>query len=137
MLGQLYINDKDAYQNWGAVIQVSSLSNLLQRGEQKPFTENEFRSIDGKQVKPKNPRQDWRTFTVDISIKGNSMSDFLTKYESFFEELSTGLVSFRVPILGKTFKLIYKKNQKRMNETGDSFATYKITFEEPNPADRS
>lgn len=121
---------------WGAVFQAGALEKLLERGVQKPFTENDFRSIDGKQVLPKNPRQEARTFAIDISIKGSSKLDFLNKYDLFFTELAKGVSEVRVATINKTFKLIYIKSQMYMAETDETFASFRVTFEEINPADR-
>lgn len=136
MVGQVFINGKDAFKTWGVTFQRSSLSNFIQRGNQKDVTENKSRSIDGKLVSIKNPRQDSRTFTADISINAVSITDLLTKQDAFFSELAGGVVYLNIPFLAMTFKLVYKKNQMRISDHTDTFASFKITFEEPNPNDR-
>lgn len=121
---------------WGATLIEGSIPSLLQRGEMKSYTENTSRTIDGKIVSIKNPRQDARTFSIDISIKGNNVSDFLSKQNAFFNELESGLVTLNVPKYSLTFKLVYKKNNISHINRSDTFAVYKIYFDEPNPTDR-
>ena len=53
MVGQLYINSKDAYTTWGITLDETSLSALMTPAPAKDFTENKSRSIDGKMVSVK------------------------------------------------------------------------------------
>lgn len=129
------INGKDI-STWGAVLQIGALEQLLGRGEPKAFTENEFRSIDGKQVLPKDPREHARTLSLDFSVKGVSRVDFLSKYASFITELASGLISLSVGELNMTFRLIYKRVQPYITEYDPTFGVFKITFEEINPKNR-
>ncbi len=136
MKGLFYINGKDAYVAWGATLQHGAIEALLKPPAAKPFTENEARSIPGKQVLPKNPQPTSRTFTINISINGVDFSDYIAKYEAFFLELSKGIVELKVSVINKTFRLIYKESNLKLNNYKTGFGTYRIEFEEPNPLDR-
>ena len=66
--GQLFINEKDAWLTWGAFMVSDSLDNLLLPPSPKPYTENNFRSQDGKQVFIVNTKKDARDIEVEFCI---------------------------------------------------------------------
>lgn len=146
MTAQLYINDKDAYTNWKAVMDDGCFEELLKPAAPKPFVENEFRSIAGKQVLPKNPQPQAREIKLNISLKCDNLSTYLTNYKAFFAELAAGLtvdevptgkVKFYVPALAITFKLIYTNSDIRMSNINKGFVSFQIYFTEPDPTDRT
>jgi hypothetical protein len=132
-----FVNNKPANNIWGATLQHESLVELLKPNPAKPFVENTSRSIDGKQVLPKNPRVDSRDIALMISINGTSFSDYLVKVEAFFAEIAQGVISFKVPMLNKTYRLVYKDSTLRKVNNGTCFGIYRIEFNEPNPTDRA
>lgn len=122
---------------WGATLQQGALEALLKPSVAKPFTENKSRSMPGKMVLPRNPQPEPRDIALNISIKGGNSNDYLAKAENFFAELAQGIVLFRVPMLNRTFRLIYKDSTLRKVGTGASFGSYRVEFEEPNPTNRN
>lgn len=105
MTGQLFINGKDAWLTWGAFLVGDSLDNLLLPPPPKAYTENNFRSQDGKQVFIVNTKKDARDVQVEFCIKAESRADHLLAYKSFVEELSGGVVDMSIPSISMDFKL--------------------------------
>ena len=145
MTGQLFINDMDAYTTWGAVMDEGCFEELLKPTTPKPFVENDFRSIAGKQVLPKNPQPQAREIKLYISLKCNNLSTYLTNYKAFFGELAAGLivdevatgkVKLYVPALSTTYKLIYNGSDIKMSNINKGFTSFLIYFTEPDPTDR-
>lgn len=136
MVGELIINGKDAYSNWGITLDDTSLSSLMTPSSSKEFTENKSRSIDGKLVSVKNPRVDERDFSLQINITAPSRSLFVQRYNSFCQELATGKLNISTVYLpGVTFKTIYK-NCRQFTQFNGQIGKFILSLNEPNPKDR-
>lgn len=105
MTGQLYINEKDAWLTWGAFLVADSLDNLLLPASPKVYTENNFRSQDGKQVFIVNTKKEARDVQVEFCILATSREEYLVAYKNFVNELSDGMITFRIPSIDMEFKL--------------------------------
>ena len=105
MTEQLYINEKDAWLTWGAFLVSDSLDNLMLPASPKAYTENNFRSQDGKQVFIVNTKKEARNVQVEFCILAASHEEFLVAYKNFVDELSDGMVRFRIPSINMEFKL--------------------------------
>ena len=136
MIGDLYINSQDAWGQWKVAMGDGFIENLLLPAGNKAFIENESRLEHGKKVIYNNPRVDSREVTLTFNIHGDSESEYLENYNNFVTQLQSGKVILRVPQIGKTFTLVYKKStgfalsRSRMN------SKLSVKFEEPNPMDR-
>jgi hypothetical protein len=104
--GQLLINEKDAWLTWGVFLVADSLDNLLLPASPKPYTENNFRSQNGKQVFIVNTRKEARDVQVEFCIQAATMTQYLAAYKNFLDELSAGMITLKIPTLNMEFKLI-------------------------------
>lgn len=95
MKDELFINGKDAYSKWGISMDNTSLSALMTPAPNKELIENKSRLDDGKQVIIENARIDERTLTLAFNLTAKDENDFFAKYESFCEELGTGLLHIK------------------------------------------
>lgn len=134
MKGQAYINGQDI-SKWGASFAKGAYEALLKPAPIKENVRNESRIEDGVREDTSNVRLSERTINVPFWISGTSESDYLAKYEAFLEEVTSGLIALKVPVLKKTYKLIYTDCA--------SYGHYNLTkgkvilkFKEPNPKDR-
>ena len=134
MTGQAYINNRDI-SSWGASFSKGAYEALLKPASVKENVRNESRLEDGVREDTGNVRLNERTVNVPFWISGTSESDYLAKYEAFLEEVTSGLITLKVPALKKTYKLIYSDCA--------SYGHYNLTkgkiilkFKEPNPTDR-
>lgn len=64
MTGELFINDKDAYTEWGANMGEGFIESIMTPAPLKEFVENTNRLINGKQVLYNNPRLNSRRATT-------------------------------------------------------------------------
>ena len=136
MLGDLYINSQDAWGQWRVAMGDGFIENLLTPAGMKDFIENESRLENGKRVIYNNPKVASREVTLTFNIHGSSTSEYLSNYTDFVSVLQAGKVKVRVPAVGMTFTLIYKKStsfalgRSRMN------SRLAVKFEEPDPTER-
>lgn len=136
MLGELIINSKDAYSNWGITLDDTSLSALMTPPPHKGFTENKSRTIDGKMVDIKNPRVDERIINLQLNITALTRSEFLNKYNLFCEELALGYLEISTIYLPNTiFRTIYV-NCRQFTQFNGQIGKFILTLNEPNPTDR-
>lgn len=136
MKGNLYINDKDAWLFWSAGLVSGSYNNLMLPAPTKEYGSNNMRSQDGTQVFVTNPRLTERDIILTFGIVCESTEDYLSKYQSFLEELSKGLILLKVPVLKTTYKLLFTSATELTTGSELMNSTISIRFREPNPKDR-
>lgn len=103
--GQLYINEKDAWETWNVFLVGESLDNFLLPPSPKPYIENNFRSQDGNQVFIVNSKKEARDVQVEFCISTLSREEYLIAYKNFVQELSDGMVTLRIPFIDEVYKL--------------------------------
>lgn len=138
MTGELYINGKDAWIEWGVNMGYSFLDTLDSFPTMKGYVENDSRLEHGKRILLSNPRVASREITLHFTIKGKDETDFRTKRKAFETELISGIVAVNVPVLGAdVYKLVYLgKNVTYGLSKTRAFCELAARFEEPNPMDR-
>ncbi len=138
MLGELYINDKDAWSTWKARLVDDSLDNLESSAPMKSYASNNARSQDGEQVLISNPRIDKRNVILIFAITCDSRADYLTKKRSLEAELQNGLISVKVTALSMIYKLHLDQDSTMTLSSGTGLRDGKFTvrFTEKNPKDR-
>lgn len=90
MRGDLFINGKDAYEEWGLSLDPNGVSTLMTPAPNKDIISNKSRLQHGKRVINANPRKDERNLTLVINIRASDQDEFLQRYASFCDELATG-----------------------------------------------
>lgn len=138
MLGELYINDKDAWATWKARLVDDSLDNLESSAPMKSYVTNNARSQDGAQIIISNPRIDMRSVILTFAITCESRLDYLSKKRDLEMELRKGLTLFKVVPLSLIFKLHLDENSTMtlLSGTGLRDGKFTIRFTEKNPKDR-
>lgn len=137
MEGEFYINDKDSYTTWGISMDTSSLSALMAPPPMKEFIENKSRLENGKRVITSNSKIDERNITLTFNLTAKSEDQFFARYNSFCEELATGVLHIRSKYQPNVvYKTIYLScNQFTQFMRG--IAGFSLKLVEPNPADRT
>lgn len=138
MLGELYINDKDAWSTWKARLVDDSLDNLESSASMKSYVTNNARSQDGAQIIISNPRIDMRSVILTFAITCESRLDYLSKKRDLEMELRKGLTLFKVVPLSLIFKLHLDENSTMtlLSGTGLRDGKFTVRFTEKNPKDR-
>lgn len=73
----------------------SSLSALMTPAPNKEFIENKSRLEHGKRVIAASPKVDERNLTLTINLTAKDENEFFEKYDSFCQELATGVLNIR------------------------------------------
>lgn len=137
MKGDLLINGKDAFETWGVNMGDNFLNVLLTPPPVKEFIENKSRLEDGKRVLTENQKVDERDIALTFTIQGENQNDYISRYKAFMAEMSSGLVSINVPILGSDIYHVYYKNATSFAMSLDrTFSKISMKVCEPNPANR-
>ena len=95
MIGELFINGKDAYAAWGISMDDTSLSALMTPAPNKGLTENKSRLEHGKQIISSNPKKDERNLILQLNLTAPDRDTFFSRYDSFCNELDTGVLEIR------------------------------------------
>ena len=138
MIGELFINGKDAYLEWGVNMGNKFLDALGEKAGKKEYITNDNKLKDGIEYCVAIPKTNERQLILTFTITGSSPSDFTAKKDAFFDELDKGDVSVKVPAdSAKVYHLKFKdstgsyaQNLKR------TFCKVGIKFIEPNPKNR-
>ena len=134
MTGELFINSKDAWTNWGVCLEDGSEDKLLMAVPMKEYISNKSRAENGKRVLTTTPLKDERDVTLVFCFVNNGI-DFITRYNSFIAELYLGAITLRVKRPNIVFNLLYQSS------TSLSSISYlgkvAVSFNEPNPVNRS
>lgn len=136
MRGDLFINGKDAYDNWGIIMNDTSLSALMTPAPNKAFIENKSRLEDGKRVVASNPKKDERNLTLQIEIVAPDKDTFFARYDSFCNELDTGILDIKTKYQPNvTYRTIYL-SCSQFSEFMQGIGKFVLKLNEPNPKNR-
>lgn len=139
MRGELFINGKDAYTEWGISMDTSSLSALMTPAPNKDLPENKSRLNDGKSVISNTAlvKKDERTLNLTINLTAKSETEFFTRYASFCNELDGGVLNITTKYQpGVIYRTIYK-SCNQFSQFMRGIAHFSLRLEEPNPKDRT
>lgn len=137
MLGDLYINSQDAWGQWKVAMGDGFIENLLLPAGMKDYIENESRLENGKKVVFNSPKVASREVTLTFNIHGDTTSEYLSNYKAFVSALQAGKVTVRVPAVGMTFTLVYKKSTSFNIGRARMDSSLAVKFEEPDPTART
>lgn len=136
MKGELFINGKDAWEQWGVNMGDGFIDALDAPLQMKEYIENESRLENGKRVLTSNVKIDSRELTLAFTIMGVSESDYRSNKKAFEAELYKGELSIAIPkVTDETYHLIYTgKSVSYGLSLNRCFGSISARFEEPNPS---
>ena len=137
MIGELFINGKDAYTAWGITMDETSLSALMTPASNKKIIENKSRLEHGKCVITSNPKKDERNLTLQINITAPDKDTFFARYDSFCDELDTGVLDIRTKYCPT---VVYRTNYiscQQFSQFMQSIGKFTLKLNEPNPKNRN
>ncbi len=136
MIGELFINGKDAYTTWGISMDDTSLSALMTPAPNKEFIENTSRLNHGKSVIINAAKKDERNLTLQLNLTAPDKDLFFARYESFCRELDSGVLEIRTKyqpaILYRTIYLSCSQFCQFMQGIGK----FVLKLNEPDPTNR-
>lgn len=134
----IYINGKDAWLTWSAMLIEDSYTNLRMPAGLKTYVENDFRSAPGKRVIIKNPQPTSRDVQLTFAITCDSTEDYFRKFDSLIEEMTGKIFELKVIPLMTSYKVYLSDNCFLSLSEGTGFRDGKLSVRvnEPNPTDR-
>lgn len=134
MIGNLFINDKDAYSSWRVILEEGSYAKLLKPADPKEYARNDIRSQPGLQVFTSNYQPKERDFFIVFWITAGSKEEYFTAYRDFIKEFEKGSIKLVVPALKEGYFLRYNGCQ----DIGYNGRVGKVAirFVEDNPRNR-
>ncbi len=138
MTGELFINNKDAYINWGIIFGETSFTALLTPAPLKSYIQNKSALIPGKQVLTNNPpKVDERDLQIVFFLKAKNLDQFLTRYNSFVTELEKGTLDVRTKYQPSvTYHCIYV-SCAQFSQFNGRLGKFVLKLNEPNPKNRA
>lgn len=137
MTGDLYINGKDAYLEWGMSLDDTAVSTLMKPAPNKPYIENKSRLEHGKRVSTKNAKKAERTISLGINFTAANEEQFLSRYDAFCTEMEKGDVEIKTIHKPNTVYRTVYKDCSQYSQFVRRLAKCILMLEEPNPHNRS
>jgi hypothetical protein len=138
-MAELLINGEDAYAEWGVRMGDGFLDTLNGYDTLKEYITNNDRTKDGVSYVNITPKVDERKLILNFTMEGISADDFRAKNNAFKKIMRTGDITIQVPAdSSDIYHLKYTgKNCTFARNTERTFAKIGLTFQEPNPNDRT
>lgn len=107
MIGDVTINNYDAYTRYGLNIEDGGLSALMTPAPMKEFIECKSRVANGKKIITKAPKVDAREVTLPFHIIAKSREEFFDKYNLFCDEvLKNGAFTLKTKFQPERTKIV-------------------------------
>lgn len=140
---QAYIKDNSTNEwlgitsTFGALLIRGAYEALLTPPPMKDYIVADSRLRHGSEylVNTQTAMKKQRELTIYFFIEGSSVEDYLWKYEYFLDTIAKGVIQFKVPRLGRIYKLVYTSCSKYGNY-GEKRGKFALKFIEPDPTDR-
>lgn len=140
MVGELYINNKDAQQEYGIIFGAESFTTLLTPPPVKAYIENKSALTHGKQVlsgEDNPPKLDERDIQLTFFLKAKNLTQFLARYTSFSELLKAGKVDIRTKYQPNVTYHCNYISCTQFSQFNGRLAKFVLKLNEPNPNNRA
>lgn len=136
--GELYINNKDAYETWGLSMEDGGLSALMTPAPMKEMPESKRRTSAGKRIYTRNIVQDERELTLPIHITARTKDAFFELYSAFCDDvLAGGYLRITTKYQeGVVYRCRYL-SCTQFNEYVGKMAKFSLKLVEPDPTNRA
>lgn len=140
MKGEITINGKDAWTEWGLSLTDGALAALMTPAPAKDYLSNASRLEAGTRYIADSsvniPPTDEREITLPIHFTANNKETFLTRYKAFCEILKDRKIDLYVAATSETYHLLYKSCTSYTHIFG-GIAKFSLKVVEPDPTNRS
>ncbi len=154
MISECFINNRDAYQTWGVILDSTALSALMSPPPMKPLTNNNSPLINGRQLlaAPELLRVDAREVLLPIALHApmgdptsNSLEELLSvpstrsfsvRLNSFLHELQKGEIIFWTRHQKGVFYRFYYLSCQQFTQCNNKLAKFILKLYEPDPTNR-
>ncbi len=135
--GELFINGKDAYAEYGVSLTDAGLSVLMTPVGNKPPVENKSRMKDGKETDMTATKKDERTMSLPMHLTAPDKATFFARYAKFCEVLDGGTLEIRTKYQPTVLYRTYYISCQPFTEFIGEMAQFSLRLCEPNPKNRA
>lgn len=135
--GQLYINNKDAYTEWGISMDGKALSALMTPSGMKENLKIESRLENGRRVISNNAKVNSRNLNLTINLCARTEAEFFRRYASFCDELKTGFLDVRTSFQSNVVYHLEYNDCTQFTQFMRGIAKFTLKCTENNPEDRA
>jgi len=133
--GQLIINNKDAFTEWGVSLSNGAKATLMAPLALKQRVSNESRLAHGKTTINTNLKKASREFSLEMHMISSSWADYLDKKARWEAMLMGGVLNIKTSWEeGVTYRCLYLSCNTFAEY--DGLAKFALRLEEPNPDNR-
>ena len=138
MIGDVTINNVDAFERYGINLEDGALSTLMTPPPLKEFVESKSRLQHGKKVVVNSPKYDDREMTLPFHLIAKSKTEFFQKYDLFCKEvLAPGKFESKTRYQPDVvYRLVYL-SCTQFSQFIREMAVFSLKVSEPNPTDRA
>lgn len=134
MIGELYINDKDAWVTWSVKLD-DGFDALRLPANPKEYATNDARSQPGRQVIASNYQPQSKDVQLIFAFTCDTVEEYNQKFDQFIQELN-GIISLKVMALKKVYYLRVTDYLNLSSGTGLRDGRLSVRFSEDNPNNR-
>lgn len=140
MVGEVYINGKDAQTEYGVIFGEDSFTALLTPAPVKSYITNGSALIHGKQVLVNDdvhPKLSDRDVQLTFYLKARNLQEFLNRYSKFTQMLQNGRVDIRTKYQPTvTYRCNYV-SCAQFTQFNGRLAKFVLKLNESDPNDRA
>ena len=134
-VGQLKINNVDAFTEWGVSLSDGAKAVLMAPVALKDRVSNESRLAHGKSILNTNLKKASREFSLEMHMISSSWADYLNKRSRWNDMLMNGTVNIKTSWEdGVTYRCLYLSCTQFAEY--DGLAKFTLRLTEPNPDNR-
>jgi hypothetical protein len=135
--GELKINGKDAFTEWGISMDTSSLSALMTPAPLKDLVKNSSNTQHGSRPVSTDMYTDERTLSLTINLTAKNEDEFFSRYLSFCDELYKGKLNIETKYQPGVIYKTYYQSCSQFTQFMRGIASYSLKLLESNCKDRS
>lgn len=140
MVGEVYINGKDAQKEYGIIFGEGSLTALLTPAPVKSYITNSSALIHGVQALATSdihPKLNERDVQLTFFLRAKNLNEFLSRYTKFTEVLQAGRVDIRTKYQPTVIYRCLYVSCVQFTQFNGRLAKFVLKLNEPNPNDRA
>ena len=135
--GEVFINDLDAFENWGISFTDKSISTLMEPEPLKNPVENKSTTRDGKQIRKEDqPKVDERDLTLAVQLYARNRTELFSRLKSFKTELKNRRIVIRTKYEPGVYYRCDYQSCTQYTSFHRGLATFSLKLNEPNPNNR-
>lgn len=135
MTGDLIINGKDAFTEWGVSLSQTALTTLMTPSEMKEYIKTTARTESGSRL-VNNATINERTITLDLHLVAVDEAAFLKQYAAFCDVLAGGELTIRTRWQPNVIYRLFYQSCSQYSQLINGLAKFSLKVIEPNPTNR-